>query len=140
MGWVLVVWVPSVAVLVSYAFRKTLSNGPLHPYVQPYSKHAATDVTFTGGVNWAGSGAGMRATSPLARLTVRSQEIQLGPSVKVMAAFMPTFVIPTSQVTVTTVAACGIRPERVLIRTPHGDVEFLGAGAGVVAEVIRRKD
>src|SRR5450432_1838342 len=116
MGWVLVVWVPLVFVGVGYAFRRTLSNGPLHPYLRPFSRPSVADLTFTGGVNWAGSGAGMRATSPLARLTVRSQEIQLGPSARLVAAVMPTFVIPTSEVTVTPVAARGIRPERVLIR------------------------
>ena len=140
MAWVLLVWVPLVFVGVGYGFRMTLANGPLHPYLQPYSKHAADDVTFIGGVNWAGSGAGMRHTSPLARLTVRSQEVRLGPSARLVAVVMPTFVIPTGQVTVTTVAARGMRPERVLIRTPHGDVAFLGAGADAVAEVLRPKD
>jgi hypothetical protein len=140
MAWALLVWVPLVFLGVGYAFRTFLSRGPLHLYVQPYSKHAAGDVTFIGGVNWAGSGAGIRYTTPLARVTVRAQEIQLGPSVRLLAALMPTFIIPTSQVEAKSVVARGTRPERAIITTPHGGVEFLGPSASAFAEALRPQD
>ena len=133
--WLFIAWWVLVLVVANRGFRSML--GPLVVYVGPYSTPASGETAFVGGASWLRTGAfRVRATYPLVRLTVTSDEVQLGPSVRALAVLMPTLHFPRRDVSVSSVAASGLRPARMVIETPHGGVEFFGANLEAAAALL----
>jgi hypothetical protein len=113
--------------LVAWTFRVTVLSGQMSRYAVPFHPRESDAVSFVGGCLWPDAGF-MRATLPLIRLEIFDDGFRLGPTTRILAALIPTVLVPKEDVLViSTVEGSWLRSTRARIETSGGAVvEFFG--------------